>query len=138
MIYKKFNIVLIINKINMEEKSINNEQRSEQKSKINPLVALIIIIAIFGSLYLWNIHLSKKDVVDYSRKELISKGYEIIEIKLLESNVANKTKEATGKVKFLVKDKKGNFINGIGIAKNEKRWLLFNKRNFQIDSLKLK
>ena len=122
----------------MEEKSINNEQRSEQKSKINPLVALIIIIAIFGSLYLWNIHLSKKDVVDYSRKELISKGYEIIEIKLLESNVANKTKEATGKVKFLVKDKKGNFINGIGIAKNEKRWLLFNKRNFQIDSLKLK
>lgn len=75
----------------------------------------IVIFIIVGGCY-WNNYSSKNEIKDYATKELISKGYNVIEISVLEFKARGKNRSATGRVKFTVKNKDGVLLKGIATA----------------------
>lgn len=116
----------------------NPEQlKNDTKAKF-PIKAIIGIILIFTCLYFANAYYSKSSLLRFAKKELVAKGYEVIDVKILEYSSATRQKEATGKIAFAVKDRNGNRFDGKATIKSEKKWLILNKQSFEIDEIKKK
>lgn len=106
-----------------------------KKTKISP-TAIISLLVIIVAIIFWSYYSSTNDISDFAKKELNSKTFTIIELNVLEANMAGKNKKATGKVAFIVKNKHGVTFKGIADIDNKTEWFIVNEQIFNLVELK--
>ena len=98
-----------------EIKPVATTETSEKEDKSSPIKVILnvlLIITLLGGCYYYNIYSSKSAIKDYASKELVLKGYTVIEISVLDFQARKKNSPPSGTVKFTVKDKNGVLLKG--------------------------
>jgi len=96
---------------------------------------VIFFIMLIGCLMFLQSCSSENKIKKYAEKELVLKGYEVLELIVLDSKMGFKGEKSSGSVQFTVKDKNGKSFKGKASVKNEKKWLVYNTNTFSIDEI---
>ncbi len=87
-------------------------EKNDKLSPIQLIYACLMMVVVFSGIYYWQTRSTENEIKDCANKELISKGYSVIEVSVLEAKMRFKGSAANGKVKFTVKDKNGVLLIG--------------------------
>jgi hypothetical protein len=108
---------------------------SKKRTLLNLNRGLLFVLLFGCSIFIQSCS-SENQVKNYAKKELISQGYEVLELNVTDSKMGFKGEKSSGVVQFIVKDNNGVSFNGKASVKNKKKWFVINTKVFNIDEIR--
>jgi hypothetical protein len=115
---------------------MTKEEEKKEGGLLSGIFSIVMGILVIGGVIYWQSYSSKNDLMEYAEEELKLKKYSVVEMEILESEMAFKGRKATGKLAFIVKDEAGSTFKGKADIDNETEWIFFNKNVFTITEIK--